>query len=172
MGGGHRAEIIIRNTQRSDIAAVMSKLADRVWAEINISLAHINREKRKSWLCQHVEEAIAASTSCTATVDKKPVGILTWTKEEERWFTTSLVCQRGFQRDVLRPSRRYLDQIQDDLESNLVAYSTSKHPEIERWFRFLGYELEEQDALCRVFLRRWKTCSTDAHFEAARKRTG
>ncbi|WP_156938541.1 hypothetical protein [Mesorhizobium sp. LNHC252B00] len=80
----------------------------------------------------------------TAILDRaEPIAVLIFTPVPDKILSTSFMATEAFFGSNWKPTlylRRYLDRKMDKLPGvSLMSFTYSTHPEVARWYRFMGY---------------------------------
>ncbi|WP_263844359.1 hypothetical protein [Roseobacter sinensis] len=149
---GDTARLWIRPTQAQDVDVVLPQLAERALAEIDRFLRDDPPEARLAIIRDHVLASIEAGRADTFLLGDAPVGIITHTPERDYHYTTALPMERYFERDFLRISRSYGQDLARRLGTGLRAYSRSEHARVGTWFSLMGFRFAGWDGDARVFV--------------------
>lgn len=147
-----RPALMFRPTEDWHVSEVLDTLAKRTRDEIDRFLRALPPQDRMARIREHVVSSIVAGRADSLMLDARPIGILTFTPENDYHYTTALATERCFQPDCLRISKRYNQDLARRLGTGIRAYSRSDHARTAAWFALLGFRLMGQDGDARIFV--------------------
>lgn len=148
-----------RRAVDQDVPRVFADLAPRFVDEYATALPvvekrDLTRDEAVRAAKRHIRLSISSKSAETAILGSQPIALLWWTIREREIHTGFAAHERFFAREHLIAFRRHIGDLQVQLgRLPTIASNWSGRDDVDRWFKLLGYELQDEGPLVKKFRR-------------------
>lgn len=129
----------VRPARVEDVHRVVSTLSDITWQEMR---AFFPGEPDRVVLDAIIDDCMSAlhrRVLDALCLNDVALALVSLHEREGVHLTSFFGTPRYFRKDLLPLSIHYCTEMRQRLEGDVVAMSRSSHPQVEKWFRLLGF---------------------------------
>lgn len=144
----------IRPALEEDIHRVVSGLSDLTWQELRAFFPGEPDTVVLDEIMENCTDALGRGMLDAVCLREDAIALVGLRWQQGECFTSFFGTDRYFRRDMLPISISYCRLLRQRLDEDVIALSRSGHPEVERWFRLIGFEPDGCEHGARVFRMR------------------